>query len=69
MEAEKWVVENNRLRLKGEKNEEQNQGDLLHIEISQTQASLKSLIFLKGRRIKLLRYCSHIDIYCAVGIA
>lgn len=33
MEAEKWVVENNRLRLKGEENEDQNRGDRLHIEI------------------------------------
>lgn len=67
MEAEKWVVENNRPRLKGEENEDQNWGDRLHIEMSQTQASLTSLIYLKGKRIELLRFCSHIDIHSIVG--
>jgi hypothetical protein len=45
MEAEKWVVENNRPGLKGEENEDQDRADLLHSEISQTQASLKSFNF------------------------
>lgn len=44
MEAEKWVVENNRPGLKGEENEDQDRADL-HSEISQTQASLKSFNF------------------------
>lgn len=54
---------------KGNRNEDQNWGNLLHIEISQTQSSLRSLIFLKGGRIELLRFYSHIDIHSVGTVA
>lgn len=54
---------------KGNRNEDQNWGNLLHIEISQTQSSLRSLIFLKGGRIELLGFYSHIDIHSVKTVA
>lgn len=50
MGVEKWVVENNRVNLKREKNEDKNQGSLPRIEIPQTLNSPRgsTLIFLKG---------------------
>lgn len=68
MEAEKWVVENNRLRLKGEQKWESELGQSSAYWNFPNSIFPTEFNFSKGGKIKLLGFCSYIDIHSAVGV-